>query len=81
MEEIEGLRQVRLRYLNGNRRVKAEILRSLEALHGYHHKSAIRVPALGDLLLLAKAACIDRCYRANKSPIDLFAIVPEDGSS
>ena len=43
MKEIEDWRGIRLRYLNGNRRVKAEILRSLEVLHGYHRKSAIRL--------------------------------------
>jgi hypothetical protein len=43
MKEVEDWRGLRLRYLNGNRRVKADILRSLELVCGYHRKSAIRV--------------------------------------
>ena len=43
MKEIEGFDELKLRYLNGNRRIKDEILRSLQTLHGYHRKSAIRL--------------------------------------
>lgn len=43
MREIEGFEELKLRYLNGNRRIKDEILRSLETLHGYHRKSAVRL--------------------------------------
>lgn len=43
MKEIENWQGLRIKYLNGNRRVKCEILRSLELLHGYHRKSAIRL--------------------------------------
>ena len=43
MKEVEDLRALRLRYLNGNRRTKAEILGGLEVLYGYHRKSAIRL--------------------------------------
>ena len=43
MGEISNLRELRLRYLNGNRRVKDEILNSLCTLHGFHRKSAIRL--------------------------------------
>lgn len=43
MREIEDWKGIRLRYLNGNRRVKREILRSLELLYGYHRKSAVRL--------------------------------------
>ena len=43
MKEVEDFRALRLRYLNGNRRVKDEILRSLEIVYGYHRKSAIRL--------------------------------------
>ena len=43
MEEIEGFSELKRKYLNGNRRGKDEILKSLEMLHGYHRKSAIRL--------------------------------------
>lgn len=43
MKEIIDIREIRLRYLNGNRKSKDEILKSLELLHGYHRKSAIRL--------------------------------------
>jgi hypothetical protein len=43
MKEIEGFEELKRRYLNGNRRVKDEILKSLSMLHGYHRKSAIRL--------------------------------------
>ena len=43
MKEIDGFETLKLRYLNGNRKVKDEILKSLEVLHGYHRKSAIRL--------------------------------------
>lgn len=43
VERIEGFNELKLRYLNGNRRVKGEILRSFETLHGYNRKSAIRL--------------------------------------
>ncbi len=43
MKEIEGFEALKLRYLNGNRKVKDEILKSIEILHGYHRKSAIRL--------------------------------------
>lgn len=43
MKEVGEWRALRLRYLNGNRRVKDEILRSLEIVYGYHRKSAIRL--------------------------------------
>ena len=41
--EIEGFAALKLKYLNGNRRTKDEILKSLEVLHGYHRESAIRL--------------------------------------
>jgi hypothetical protein len=43
MKEKKKWREIRLRYLNGNRREKDEILKSLELLHWYHRKSAIRL--------------------------------------
>lgn len=43
VEKIEGFDELKLKYLNGNRRVKGEILRSFETLHGYNRKSAIRL--------------------------------------
>ena len=43
MREIIGFDELKHRYLNGNRREKAEILRSFVALHGYNRKSAIRL--------------------------------------
>ena len=44
MRRIDDWSQLRVKYLNGNRRVKGEIIRSLELLHGYHRTSAIRLP-------------------------------------
>jgi hypothetical protein len=43
MSEIENLKELRIKYLNGNRRTKEQILTSLCLVHGYHRKSAIRV--------------------------------------
>lgn len=43
MKEIEGFESLRQRYLNGNRRVKGEVLNGLCALHGYSRKGAIRL--------------------------------------
>lgn len=43
MSEIENLKELRIKYLNGNRRTKDQILTSLCLVHGYHRKSAIRV--------------------------------------
>ena len=43
VDKIEGFEELKLKYLNGNRRVKGEILRSFETLHGYNRKSAIRL--------------------------------------
>ena len=43
VEKIEGFSELKLRYLNGSRRIKDEILKSFETLHGYHRKSAIRL--------------------------------------
>ena len=43
MREIEGFHELKHRYLNGSRRVKGEILASLETLHGYSRKGAIRL--------------------------------------
>jgi hypothetical protein len=42
MSEIENLKELRIKYLNGNRRTKDQILTSLCLVHGYHRKSAIR---------------------------------------
>jgi len=43
MSGIENLKELRVKYLNGNRRTKDQILTSLCLVHGYHRKSAIRV--------------------------------------
>lgn len=43
MSEIENPKELRIKYLNGNRRTKDQILTSLCLVHGYHRKSAIRV--------------------------------------
>lgn len=43
MSGIENLKELRVKYLNGNRRTKDQILTSLCRVHGYHRKSAIRV--------------------------------------
>jgi hypothetical protein len=43
VDKIEGFDELKLKYLNGNRRVKGEILRSFETLYGYNRKSAIRL--------------------------------------
>lgn len=43
MKEIANLRELRLKYLNGNRSTKDQILTSLKVVHGYHRKSAIRL--------------------------------------
>ena len=43
MSEIENLKELRIKYLNGNRRTKNQILTSLCLVHGYHRKTAIRV--------------------------------------
>jgi hypothetical protein len=43
MREIENLKELRVKYLNGNRRTKDQILTSLCLVHGYHRKSAIRL--------------------------------------
>ena len=43
MREIENLRELRVKYLTGNRRTKDQILTSLCLVHGYHRKSAIRL--------------------------------------
>ncbi len=43
MSEIENLKELRIRYLNGNRRTKDQMLTSLCLVHEYHCKSAIRV--------------------------------------
>ena len=43
MREKDAIEALRVRYLNGNRLVKREILTGLCTLHGYHRKSAIRL--------------------------------------
>lgn len=43
MSEIENLKELRIKYLNGNRKTKDQILTSLCLVHGYHPKSAIRI--------------------------------------
>ena len=43
MSGIENLKELRVRYLNGNRRTKDQTLTSLYVVHGCHRKSAIRV--------------------------------------
>ena len=43
MSEISNLQELRIKYLNGNRGTKDQILTSLCLVHGYHRKSAIRV--------------------------------------
>lgn len=43
MSEIENLKELRIKYLNGNRETKDQRLPSLCLVHGYHGKSAIRV--------------------------------------
>lgn len=43
MREIENLRELRIKYLNGNRGTKNQILSSLCLINGYHRKSAIRL--------------------------------------
>jgi hypothetical protein len=43
MSGIENLKELRSKYLNGNRRTKDQILTGLCLVHGYHRKSAIRV--------------------------------------
>jgi hypothetical protein len=43
MSEISSLKELRVKYLNGNRRTKDQILTSLFLVHGYHRKSAIRL--------------------------------------
>lgn len=47
MKEKRELRELQLRYLNSNRKGKDEILKSLEIIHGYHRKSAIRMLRMG----------------------------------
>jgi hypothetical protein len=43
MSEISNLQELRIKYLNGNRGTKDQILTSLCLVHGYHRKSAIRL--------------------------------------
>ncbi len=43
INKIEGFKELKLKYLNGNRKRKAKILSSLQTLHGYNRKSAIRL--------------------------------------
>jgi len=43
MREIENLRELRVKYLNGSRATKDQILSSICLVHGYHRKSAIRL--------------------------------------
>jgi hypothetical protein len=43
MSGIENLKELRVKYLNGNRRTEDQILTSLCLVHGYHRKSANRV--------------------------------------
>ena len=47
MKEIANLRELRLKYLNGNKATKDQILTSLKVVHGYHRKSAIRLMNAG----------------------------------
>ena len=54
MSGIENLKELRVKYLNGNRRTKDQILTSLCLVHGYHRKSAIRV-MYGELKASASA--------------------------
>ena len=43
MREIEGFSELKLRYLNGSKRIKGEILSSFETLYGYSRNGAIRL--------------------------------------
>ena len=51
MSEIESLKELRIKYLNGNWRTIDQMLTSLCLVHGYHRKSAIRV-VYGELMSL-----------------------------
>ena len=43
MSDIENLKALRIKYINGNRTTKDQILSSVCLIHGYHRKSAIRL--------------------------------------
>jgi|GEM_PF-6695340 len=43
MNEIENLKELRIKYQNGNRRTKDQILTSLRLVHPYYRKSAFRL--------------------------------------
>jgi hypothetical protein len=46
MSEIANLKELRIKYLNGNRRTKDQILTSLRLVHRDHQKSAALFPGL-----------------------------------